>query len=77
MLSGMMAWTVVAVLTFFLPLRVVTVSVTWTMIDVVPGASFALGMPDRFPEEESFIPVSNSNSVHVYDRDTLSTRPGY
>ena len=57
MVRGMVAWTVVLVLTFFLPLRVVTVSVTWTLIELGPAFSFVLGVPDSTPVFDSFSPL--------------------
>ena len=49
MVRGMVAWTVVFVLTFFLPFRVVTISVTSTLTELVPPVSFLLGVPDSTP----------------------------
>ncbi len=51
---GIVAWTVVFVLTFFLPLRLVTVSVTWTVTEIVPAISFLFGDPDSTPTDDSF-----------------------
>ena len=61
--KGMVAWTVVGVLIFFLPLRVVTVSVTWTLTEL-GAASLALGVPDRTPADESFKPLGRVTFFH-------------
>jgi hypothetical protein len=52
----MVAWTVVLVLTFFLPLRVVTVSVADTVIKLGPAAKLLLGVPDSTPAEDRCSP---------------------
>ena len=64
MVSGMVAWTVVLVLTFFVPLRVVTVLVTWTATGPVPPPSLELGVPDSTPAEESFSPLGRATFFH-------------
>ncbi len=45
MVSGMVAWTVVIVLVFTLPLSVVTVSVAWIGIELKPPISWNSGFP--------------------------------
>ena len=72
---GMVAWTVVLVLTFFLPVRVVTVSVTWTLTELVPAVRFLLGVPDSTPVFlESFSPLGRETFFHF--RVELSKRLG-
>lgn len=51
-----MAWTVVLVLIFFLPLRVVTVSVADTVIKFGPAAKLLLGVPDSTLAEDRCSP---------------------
>ena len=64
MVRGMVAWTVVFVLTLLVPLRVVTVSVTWTVTELGPVASFLLGVPDSTPAEDNFSPFGSVIFFH-------------
>ena len=64
MVRGIVAETVVLVLTFFLPLKVVTVSVTWTLTELGPAVSFVLGVPDSTPVEDSFSPLGRETFFH-------------
>ena len=64
MVRGMVACTVVFVLTFFVPLRVVTVSVTWTVTELGPAVSLALGVPESTPALDSFIPLGRLTFFH-------------
>jgi hypothetical protein len=62
--KGMVACTVVLVLTGLLSLlRVVTVSVTWTVTDI-GAASLLFGLPDSTPAEESFMPLGRLIFFH-------------
>jgi hypothetical protein len=61
---GIVAWTVVKVLTFLLPLRLVTVSVTFTVTELEPAARCLFGVPDRTPTEDSFIPFGRVTLAH-------------
>jgi hypothetical protein len=65
MVRGIVAWTVVLVLTFFLPLRVVTVSVTWTVTELGPAASFLFSVPDSMPSLDSFNPLGRVTFFHL------------
>ena len=62
--NGIVAWTVVLALTFFFPLRVVTVSVTRTVTELGPAASFLFGVPDSTPAEDSFRPLGKNTFFH-------------
>jgi hypothetical protein len=64
MVRGIVACTVVSVLTFFLPLRVVTFSVTWTVTEFGPATSLALGVPDNTPAEDTFSPFGQVTFFH-------------
>lgn len=58
----MVASTVVGVLTFFLPLSVLTVSVAWTVIESEP---LVFGFPESTPTADNFNPFGNSTLVHL------------
>jgi hypothetical protein len=60
MISGIVASTVVLVLTGCLPLRVVTVSVAWATTEQVPASNFKPGVPDKTPVDDSAIPFGSS-----------------
>ena len=64
MVKGIVAWTVILVLTIFLPLRAVTVLVTLTLIELVPAVSFLLGVPDSTPVFDSFRPLGRLTFFH-------------
>jgi hypothetical protein len=55
---------VVLVWTFFVPLRVVTVSVTLTVTELGPAARVLLGVPESTPFEESFNPFGRETLAH-------------
>jgi hypothetical protein len=73
MVSGIVASTVVVVLTFLLPLSVVTVSVAWTVIELEPPTSLELGVPDNTPAEDSASPLGRVTFFHFNCRDMLDT----
>jgi hypothetical protein len=60
----MVAWTVVLVLTFFLPLRVVTVSVADAGIKLGPAANLLLGVPDSTQAEDRCSPFGRVTLFH-------------
>ena len=64
MARGIVACTVVLVLTLFLPLRVVTVSVAWTVIELGPAIRLLLGVPDT-PIEASLSPLGSETFFQV------------
>ena len=62
--QGMVACIVVLALTFVLPLRVMTVSVTRTVIELGSPVSFLLGIPDSTPVSDSFSPLGKETFFH-------------
>ena len=64
--SGMVAWAVVLVLTFFLPLSVTTVSVTWTVTETTYlQPVWHLESLDSTPAEDSFSPLGRVTFFHL------------
>ena len=64
---GMVAWTVVLVLTlclFIRPVRVNTFSVTWTEMEPRPSPVL-MGVPDSTPAEESVSPFGSVTFFHL------------
>ena len=53
------------VFTFFFPFSVVTVAVTWTVIELEPLGTFLLTLPERTPSFESFIPLGKETFFHL------------
>jgi hypothetical protein len=65
MVRGIVARTVVLALTFFVPLMVVTVSVTWTVTELGPAISLLFGTPESTPADESFSPLGKETFFHL------------
>lgn len=52
-------------MTFFVALRVVTVSVTLTVTELRPAARYLFGVPDSTPAEDNFIPLGRETFFHL------------
>jgi hypothetical protein len=59
----MVASTVVGVLIFFLPLRVITVSGTRAVTEL-GAASMAFGIPDSTPADDNLMPLGRATFFH-------------
>ena len=57
---GIVACTVDLTLLFFVPVTVVTVSVTFTVTEFSPVADFLLTVPESTPVDESFSPLGSA-----------------
>ena len=64
MLSGATAWIVFVVVVFVKSLMIVHFPVTRTPTNSVPGWSFAFGVPDSTPVDDSFNPLGSSTALH-------------